>query len=168
MAEGEEEDDDDGFFVPHGYLSNDEGDCSDTEGGLTPDSNVNPNDVRHANFIHVIPVHSPQMYDFVQPQERKNSQLAKAKAWEAEFARKCQLLNKKKIGLLWLNPLTANTSLPDGSASCDEAFLMQFAAVSLVPLPIPHPMASKGESSLEVSSDHHLHQGKACCIGLHY
>ena len=32
--DGEEEEDDDGFFVPHGYLSNDEGDHSDTEDGL--------------------------------------------------------------------------------------------------------------------------------------
>lgn len=40
MVEGEEEDDDDGFFVPHGYLSNDEGDNSDGEGGLgVEDSN---------------------------------------------------------------------------------------------------------------------------------
>lgn len=31
-AEGEDSDEeDDGFFVPHGYLSNDEGDCSDSE-----------------------------------------------------------------------------------------------------------------------------------------
>lgn len=29
-AEGEDSDEDDGFFVPHGYLSNDEGDCSDS------------------------------------------------------------------------------------------------------------------------------------------
>lgn len=29
-AEGDDSDEDDGFFVPHGYLSNDEGDCSDS------------------------------------------------------------------------------------------------------------------------------------------
>lgn len=29
----EDDDEDDGFFVPHGYLSNDEGDLSDGEGG---------------------------------------------------------------------------------------------------------------------------------------
>lgn len=28
--DGEDSDEDDGFFVPHGYLSNDEGDCSDS------------------------------------------------------------------------------------------------------------------------------------------
>lgn len=46
MMEGEDEDDDDGFFVPHGYLSNDEGDQSDIEGDLGLDPNVDPKDVR--------------------------------------------------------------------------------------------------------------------------
>ena len=109
---------------------------------------------------------------FFQPQERKNSQLAKAKAWEAEFSRKCQLLNKKKIGPLWLHPQTIGTSSSlGGSVSCDEAFLMHFAAVSLVPLPIPCPMEIKGERGIEASSDY-LHQGillfSAVCVCWHY
>lgn len=40
--EGEDSDEeDDGFFVPHGYLSNDEGDCSDSGEGIPgPDDDV--------------------------------------------------------------------------------------------------------------------------------
>lgn len=39
---GEDSDEeDDGFFVPHGYLSNDEGDCSDSGEGIPgPDDDV--------------------------------------------------------------------------------------------------------------------------------
>lgn len=88
----------------------------------------------------------------VQPQDRKNSQLAKAKAWEADFARKCQLLTKTVIGPTWPHS-PASGSSPSDSLSCDETFLAQFAAVALVPLPIPHPMATKGEASSESSSD---------------
>ena len=38
--EGEDSDDEDGFFVPHGYLSNDEGDCSDTGEALSDDVSI--------------------------------------------------------------------------------------------------------------------------------
>lgn len=44
----EDSDEDDGFFVPHGYLSNDEGDCSDS-GEFMTDPNEDVRIYRHTN-----------------------------------------------------------------------------------------------------------------------
>ena len=68
--------------------------------------------------------------------------MAKVKAWEAEFVRKCQPLHPKLVGCLWFNPQPSDQE--QKTLSKDEAFLAQFAAIALVPLPI-----SVGESSSE-------------------
>ena len=52
----------------------------------------------------------------------------KAKAWEAEFARKCQPLKPVRVGCTW-------TTLTD-NLSKDQSFLQQFAAVALTDLPL--------------------------------
>ena len=70
------------------------------------------------------------------------------------FNGKRRVLNKKKIGPIWLHPQT-NSSSPAGNVSCDEAFLMKFEAVSLIPMPIPNPLASLEESDMDVSFDNH-------------
>ncbi len=101
---------------------------------------------------------------FLQPQDKKNSQLAKVKAWEAEFARKCQPLTMKIVGPVWPRQRANSSSPASAAGSCnqsvDEVFLSQFAAVSLVPLPIAHPMVTKGEASSEMSADNTPVPGK--------
>ncbi len=57
---------------------------------------------------------------------------AKAKAWEVEFAHKCQPLKPVRIGCTWTR-LSADGG---DSLSKDEGFLKQFAAVALVDLPL--------------------------------
>ncbi len=88
---------------------------------------------------------------------KKKKQLAKS--WEAEFARKCQLLEPKVIGCFWLQPPPAAAMAAEGVPSQekkvlsrDESFLMQFAVVPLVPIPIS-PMSTKGETSAEKSEN---------------
>lgn len=90
----------------------------------------------------------------VQPQDAKRKRQL-AKAWEAEFVRKCQPMEPKVIGCLWISISSPEKILPK-----EEAFLMQFAAVALSALPIPVPVASKGESSTERSET----QGLFVCI----
>lgn len=95
----------------------------------------------------------------VQPQDtKKRKQLAKA--WEVEFARKCQPLEPKLVGCLWLHsPPPSTAEAPAQKVlTRDESFLMQFAVVPLVSLPLV-PTASKGETSAEKQD----HQGE--CTG---
>lgn len=92
---GDEEDDNDGFFVPHGYLSEDEGELSDGE--MSKDN-------------------------------REKKQLANVKAWEVEFTRKCQPLKPICVGIVWTAPSSDTSS---------HNLLTQFAAVTLLPIPIP-------------------------------
>lgn len=82
--------------------------------------------------------------------------MAKAKAWETEFARKCQRLEPKVIGCIWIQTRPGEEARTLSKA---ESFLMQFSAVALVPLPIPVPMSSKGESSTDKMET----QGLAAC-----
>ena len=65
--------------------------------------------------------------------QRRQKQLAKAKAWEAEFARKCQPLKPVQIGCVWSQP---GPLAGGGQLSKEQAFLQQFAAMALVELPI--------------------------------
>lgn len=62
--------------------------------------------------------------------------MAKAKAWEAEYARKCQPLKPIKIGLIWECDVTMESG---------EGLLSQYTAVPLVPLPVTIGTQSKGE-----------------------
>ncbi len=71
---------------------------------------------------------------------KRNKMAAKAKAWEAEFARKCQPLKPVCIGCGW-----TSLSGEDGdNLSKDEGFLQQFAAVALADLPLS--VAAKKET----------------------
>ena len=63
--------------------------------------------------------------------------MAKAKAWEAEYARKCQPLKPIKVGLIWERDVTMETG----------GLLSQYTAVLLVPHPVSIGTQSKGESS---------------------
>ena len=56
---------------------------------------------------------------------------AKAKAWEVEFARKCQPLKPVRIGCTWTCMSAGGDNL-----SKDANFLKQFAAVALVDMPL--------------------------------
>lgn len=132
-GEGEDSDDeDDGFFVPHGYLSNDEGVCSDSGEFLDEDGET-----------------------------ERSKQLAKAKAWEADFARKCQRLEPKLTGCHWLSVAQCSGKEKKGEGeareeervvSSEEGFLMQFAIVPLVPLPIS-VVTTKGETTAQKSEN---------------
>ena len=64
------------------------------------------------------------------------------------------------IGCLWLQP-QLTSSQDQRVLSKEESFLMQFAAVPLVALPLPVPAASKGETSAEKSET----QGVCVCKG---
>ena len=44
-------------------------------------------------------------------ENKKDQQLAKAKAWEAEMKRKCKPLKPVTLGCLWLNDATLNQTL---------------------------------------------------------
>ena len=69
--------------------------------------------------------------------------MSKAKAWEAEFARRCQPLKPIKIGCLWTSgELAGQTGI-----SKEMEFLQQFEAVPLVELPIA--VETKGETTAE-------------------
>lgn len=57
-------------------------------------------------------------------ENKKDQQLAKAKAWEAEMKRKCKPMKPVALGCLWLNDATLNL------------ILKQFAACLLVDGPI--------------------------------
>lgn len=81
--------------------------------------------------------------------------MVKAKAWETEFARKCQRLEPKVIGCIWIQPQTTQPGEEARTYSKAESFLMQFSAIALVPLPIPY---SKGESTDKMET-----QGLASC-----
>ena len=72
---------------------------------------------------------------------RKQKQLAKAKAWEAEFARKCHPLK----------PVQVWRMAGHDSAAKDAEFLQQFAAMALVELPIS--IRSSGETTTDKSHD---------------
>ena len=75
---------------------------------------------------------------------KQQKQVSKAKAWEAEFSRKCQPLRPIKIGCVW------SGSDNDGgvaSTSKDVEFLRKFEAVPLVELPVA--METKGETTAE-------------------
>ena len=87
--------------------------------------------------------------------------MAKAKSWEAEFARKCQRLEPKVIGCIWIQPQNTPPGEKAQAYSKEELFLMQFSAVALVPLPIPVPVSSKGESSTDKMETPGLEAGLA-------
>ena len=75
---------------------------------------------------------------------KQQKQVSKAKAWEAEFARKCQPLRPIKIGCIWMN---RDQEGGGASASKEMEFLQRFEAVPLVELPIA--METKGETTAE-------------------
>ena len=79
---------------------------------------------------------------------RKQKQLAKAKAWEAEFSRKCQQLKPKLVGPVWC---TTRPAGEESERTKDEAFLRQFEAVSLVEGPISIGEPSSSSSSVSVT-----------------
>ncbi|XP_078367625.1 uncharacterized protein LOC144651533 [Oculina patagonica] len=119
-SEGEDEgdgdddnnEDEDGFFVPHGYLSDDEG----VEEGDDEESGENENKDTNS-------------------ENKKDQQLAKAKAWEAEMKRKCKPMKPVALGCLWLDDATLNLTLK------------QFAACLLVDGPINVESSSSASSS---------------------
>ena len=78
---------------------------------------------------------------------RKQKQLAKAKAWEAEFARKCHPLK----------PVQVWCTVGRDCAAKDVEFLQQFAAMALVELPVS--VQSSGETTADKSNDNQ---------GIHY
>ena len=61
---------------------------------------------------------------------------AKEKAWEMEFARKCQPLKPVKVGCVWSRLTVCEAGVGECELSKDEEFLRQFAAVALVDLPL--------------------------------
>ena len=75
-------------------------------------------------------------------ENRGQKQLAKAKAWEAEFARKCQPLKAIKIGLVWECDVAMETD--NRVINEHSQLLAQFAAVTLAPVPIQIGTESKG------------------------
>jgi chromatin assembly factor 1 subunit A len=80
-TEAEQDEEGDGFFVPHGYLSEGEG-CEDDEEELG-----------------------------ISPEKRKARQLARASKWEADIAKKADVLHPIVIGINWWNPNAACDSL---------------------------------------------------------
>lgn len=91
-ADGEDdEEDDDGFFVPHGYLSDDEG-VEEDGSSVEIDEKIKTG------------------------QNKKDQQLAKAKAWEAEMKRKCKPMKPVTVGCLWSEEALTNLILAKFSA----------------------------------------------------
>ena len=80
--------------------------------------------------------------------------MSKAKAWEAEFARKCQPLRPIKIGCIWTSSEGAEQHQEGGvvTVSKDMEFLQQFEAVPLVELPVS--IETKGETTAEGACVH--------------
>lgn len=80
--------------------------------------------------------------------------MSKAKAWEAEFARKCQPLRPIKIGCIWTGSGGAGQHQEGGvvTVSKDMEFLQQFEAVPLVELPVA--IETKGETTAEGACVH--------------
>ncbi len=78
---------------------------------------------------------------------KQQKQVSKAKAWEAEFTRKCQPLRPIKIGCLWTSGRGAEQHQEEGvvTVSKDMEFLKQFEAVPLVELPVA--VETKGETT---------------------
>ena len=70
--------------------------------------------------------------------------MSKAKAWEAEFARKCQPLKPIKIGCVWTS---GDQEGGVANVTKEMEFLQQFEAVPLVELPIA--VETKGETTAE-------------------
>ncbi len=68
-------------------------------------------------------------------ENKKDQQLAKAKAWEAEMKRKCKPMKPVALGCLWLDDATLNLTLK------------QFAACLLVDGPINVESSSSATSS---------------------
>lgn len=125
-SEGEEEGDgdddngdDDGFFVPHGYLSDDEG----VEDGDDEECDENEENKRE------------------NPENRRDQQLAKAKAWEAAMKRKCKPMKPISLGCLWFEEAEVNV------------MLKQFAACLFVEESINIESLSANSRSAEFSVD---------------
>lgn len=125
-SEGEDEGDgdddngdDDGFFVPHGYLSDDEG----VEDGDDDECDVNE-EKKEEN-----------------PENKRDQQLAKAKAWEAAMKRKCKPMKPISLGCLWLEEAEVSV------------VLKQFAACLLVDGPINIESLSTNSKSADFSVD---------------
>ena len=78
---------------------------------------------------------------------KQQKQVSKAKAWEAEFARKCQPLRPIKIGCLWTSGGAEPQEGGVVTVSKDMEFLQQFEAVPLVELPVA--VETKGETTAE-------------------
>lgn len=87
-------------------------------------------------------------------ESRKQKQLANAKAWEAEFRRKCQPLRPIKIGCIWRLRATDDADV----VSKDEQLLDQFSAISLVELPISVETVTSAEKPQESQSE--------CCLSV--
>ena len=71
-------------------------------------------------------------------ESKRKKMAAKEKAWEMEFARKCQPLKPIQIGCVWsrLTVCEGDQGVRGCELSKDEEFLRQFAAVALVDLPL--------------------------------
>ena len=80
---------------------------------------------------------------------KQQKQVSKAKAWEAEFARKCQPLRPIKIGCIWTTSGGTGQHQEGGAVtvSKDMEFLQQFEAIPLVELPVA--IETKGETTAE-------------------
>lgn len=97
-GDGEDDDeDDDGFFVPHGYLSDDEGVAEDED---LEDGNSKEGDDGKVKS----------------GQHKREQQLEKAKAWEAEMKRKCKPMKPVTVGCLWSKEASFNLTLKKFSA----------------------------------------------------
>lgn len=90
-ADNGDEEDEDGFFVPHGYLSEGEGGESDEE------------EVRICLVsLAEVALLTCRFVDWqMSPEKLKARQAAKARAWELEMGRRCELLRPVCLGCLW-------------------------------------------------------------------
>lgn len=147
--------DDDGFFVPHGYLSDDEGVEDGDEDGDDDECDVNEekkvldlllpvvityfnNKNKPGGFAVLILFFSSQGEN---PENKRDQQLAKAKAWEAAMKRKCKPMKPISLGCLWLEEAEVSV------------VLKQFAACLLVDGPINIESLSTNSKSADFSVD---------------
>lgn len=144
--------DDDGFFVPHGYLSDDEGveDGDDDECDVNEEKKVLdlllPVVITYFYTTTKINLGVLQYYIIFSsqgenPENKRDQQLAKAKAWEAAMKRKCKPMKPISLGCLWLEEAEVSV------------VLKQFAACLLVDGPINIESLSTNSKSADFSVD---------------
>ena len=95
---------------------------------------------------------------------RRQKQLAKAKSWEAEFARKCQPVKPVKIGCVWLRRNGSSSSGEAEVSKQEQELLRKFAAVALSKLPIAMATPTLVSSSPASASKREEIGGKYMCM----